>query len=1068
MILSDLKIMFHNCNGLDLSKLNTYKDYISLISYDIIIIQEHWFVRTLQWQSDSFVALVSIPPDNIQSRRADGGLAILIHPSKQHLFKTILSTKHSLIFSYNNIVISTSYFPPESMTTDDIRNELNHLVKPHIYVGDFNYRTGPTNNDTTITKAARRDLIYEHCTRWQIYWKKPIYADRSSRSSRSDHCFHCLNMDSTIKVLPRDNINLRSDHHAISMEFQYDSQTLESMHNNPNMLRENIQTRIYIRRLNRDEETRQRYIKRVESKINSVDLQQRMDAFFASCFCETMTRKHLRSMLDQFNDEIVYIIWESGKEVLGHYEVNKAKQSIDNLMYQLNEVNSNSEATMIFKRMNRGNHVRIQASRPNVDVNEEAYTFFSELWHEDNPSELADLESNQAPFLLKNFNVTPLDPDTMSTPFSTALIKDTIRSYPNSKSAGLDTIHVLLLKPLLISQTFMNILSSFYSMCQDLGLTPPSWNHGRTTLIAKKQQEPTVNSTRPISITSMLRRIFECCLLKTWETSNESFMKLHPLQGGSRKGYSSFSYAVLNHELSHTKRSWTILLDIKKGFDSVRHVDILRTLINRKTSRNPLSLIHSLFIDELETYLVVNGNQTPPISVTRGIFQGSVLSPLLFEIWIDELCELLHSFHDDDELPIALFYVDDIVLKGKSRREVQEYLDICEMWLTSRCAKFNPDKSYLLKPKETLIDELEDHPILLYDKPLKVVSEEEYLGVVVSSKGAKWNKVLRKQIDQAQKMLNYFKRVGVGWPEWVRLIVTKTFCLSKFNYCAPCTSLWLELNDTSAEAHELKQLLNSFDEDILKFIFQTTLNQSSNVMRCMAQLDTIESQLQTMKHLAIGQIQRLSLNHPWHTMKAWSRNLSVLRTDYYLPRLHHSSDAVREYNRVNSTLPPSEQTSMKIWFKKAKYSKLMYEMDGILQRYVLVQSRKKLWLPDGILFVKDLSQRRMFIDWRRNLLFSKRQCLVCHESFNRRHLRDCEYQTITPSGYFDDVIHGTWISECELLEAEKVKHKKNTDPALNYCYIDSLLNNFKYDLAYLWLTWLDGNLPSRTRLLTGT
>ena len=937
------------------------------------------------------------------------------------------------------------------------------MPKPHIYVGDFNYRMGPLNNDTSIVKAPRQYLITEFCTRWQFPWRKPHYENRSSRSSRTDHCFMSSFFDANIKVLMHNDPCLRSDHYPLHIEATFHPDEIGSLQHECSTTA-NVQRRIYIRRLQNDPKKSTQYMKRIESKVKAVELQSRMDMFFASCLSESFTRRQLRAALDNFNDEITYLIWDSGSEVAGSYEVNRAKNSTDNLMFQLNESESNTEATMTFKRLNRGKHVRVQSSTSssevNADVNAEARDFFSNLWNDTKPDELVGLMNSDAPFLCDDYPLTPLDMDAAVEPFSMQAIKTTIAKYPSSKSAGVDSIHVLLLKPLTSSFVFMQALYSLYSMCLQFGLTPTGWNFGRTTLIAKKQQDPTVQSTRPISVTSMLRRIFECCLLKSWEFNAEAFIKLHPNQGGSRRGYSSFSYAVVNHELSHLERDWTALLDIKKGFDSVRHVDLLRTLLEKKTPKRPMSLIHSLFMDQMHTQLIVNGRASKPIKVSKGIFQGSVLSPLLFELWIDELCELLDAMKPDDNLPVALFYVDDVVLKTHLRRLMQDLLDICETWMTSRGAKFNVEKCYLLNPKPELLPQIESSPLLLYDKPIIVTQEEEYLGVPTSSRGARWNKLLMKQFQEAVKVFHFFKAVGDGWPEWVRLILVKTFCYSKFNYCSPCTKLWLELHNDTREAATFREMLNGLDEEILYFIFQTTLPQSSNVMRDMIQLDKTWFHIGEQRDMVIEQVQRLSKEHPWHVLKQRFGTSSVMRNDYYLPRLHHSSESVREYHRLNPTAAERQRVSLKAFFKITKYYRLHYETDGRLHHMILAKARKTLHSPDKIIFIKDFVQRKMCIDWRRNLLFNRRKCAACSEIFNRRHLIDCDYQLLVPDSLYNESIHRTWLDECDFLAEDDAIHDWSKGARIIYTVIDSLLNNAAFDLAYQWLSWLSDNLPT--------
>jgi hypothetical protein len=470
-------------------------------------------------------------------------------------------------------------------------------------------------------------------------------------------------------------------------------------------------------------------------------------------------------------------------------------------------------------------------------------------------------------------------------------------------------------------------------------------------------------------------------------------------------------------------------------------------------------------MEDMKTELIVNGRCSSMIPVTKGIFQGSVLSPLLFEIWIDELCGLLNSFGTDDNLPVALFYVDDIVLKAATRRQAQDLLDVCEAWLTSRRAKFNLQKCYLLKIKNDLMPQYLENPLVMYEERLVMVDEEEYLGIPTTSKGAKWNKLLRKQIDEALKVLNMFKVVGEGWPEWIRLILVKTFCLSKFNYCSPCTKIWLELNERTEEAKKLNEDIESLDKQILMYIFRTTLYRPLHLMRSMIQLDTIQKQLETMRLMVIEQVQRLHSENPWHKVKSALGLSSLLSTNLYLPRLQHCAPIVLEHQRMMRSLPVRDQVNLKMYLKIKKADRLRYENTGKLQHYILGKARTEIWMPEKLLFVRNAEQRKLMIDWRRGLPFTKRICPVCNETFNRRHLTDCDFQLRVPNNFYNENLHANWIGELEQITEDNVTHKwLKPGEDIQYTIIDSLLNNSLFDLAYLWLSWLERTLPTLNQL----
>jgi len=94
----------------------------------------------------------------------------------------------------------------------------------------------------------------------------------------------------------------------------------------------------------------------------------------------------------------------------------------------------------------------------------------------------------------------------------------------------------------------------------------------------------------------------------------------------------------------------------------------------------------------------VNQVFTNEIKLERGLLQGSILSPLLFNIFIDDLAQQLTNAYPNDPLPHCLLYADDIKLNHNNIKDLQNMLDICSTWAENNGMEFNINKSaYLLK-----------------------------------------------------------------------------------------------------------------------------------------------------------------------------------------------------------------------------------------------------------------------------------------------------------------------------------------------------------------------------------
>eukprot|EP00126_Sphaerothecum_destruens_P012215 Sdes_comp20987_c1_seq2m19521 len=252
-------------------------------------------------------------------------------------------------------------------------------------------------------------------------------------------------------------------------------------------------------------------------------------------------------------------------------------------------------------------------------------------------------------------------------------IKLIIDQYPINRSAGPDGMSTPLRKALSRSHAFVWWLRKLFGTCVRFGIVPSEWSHCTPHMIPKDCSQTFPDKSRPISVSCLIQRIFEKLLLKTWREDREHWMGLEPTRAGFRAGYNTMSHILLSDEMSRRGKPLSIFLDIKAAYDSVSWILLDQELIEREVPSSTRHLIRSLMMRPAQLSLNVNHIQiAEPIRTQRGLFQGSILSPLLFTIFIDNLASLL--------VPNALLFADVIVIKAKDHQEagkVEETMGQC-------------------------------------------------------------------------------------------------------------------------------------------------------------------------------------------------------------------------------------------------------------------------------------------------------------------------------------------------------------------------------------------------------
>ena len=196
----------------------------------------------------------------------------------------------------------------------------------------------------------------------------------------------------------------------------------------------------------------------------------------------------------------------------------------------------------------------------------------------------------------------------------------------------------------------------------------------------------------------------------------------------------------------------SIVMDFSKAFDKVSHNRLIYKLHENGIDKTTINWIKS-FLSDRSQKVIIDGDESDSIKVTSGVPQGSVLGPILFLIFIDDLARATEHcktrlFADDTIIYLTISKINDC---NKLQKDIQRL----ENWERDSLMEFHPEKCQVLRitRKRNTIK----FPYKLHNHILEEVSSAKYLGLNVSNKLC-WNNHIEKTAAKANKKLGFLKR----------------------------------------------------------------------------------------------------------------------------------------------------------------------------------------------------------------------------------------------------------------------------------------------------------------------
>lgn len=372
---------------------------------------------------------------------------------------------------------------------------------------------------------------------------------------------------------------------------------------------------------------------------------------------------------------------------------------------------------------------------------------------------------------------------------SAASILRCMKLLKKSNAIGHDGIRPNLIRE--CKQLVCILLEHLFKLCFNDGVFPRSFKIAVVTPLHKGGVK-CIDNLRPISVPCFLGKILEKCMQLQLSEYFERNEMISEFQFGFKRGSrTEDAVQLLQHFATSTLEAnqipLVIFLDLRKCFDTISRQRLLRKLKLGGICNNSLKLLTS-FLEDRRQILRYNGLSSYEEKVEYGLPQGSLLSPSLFNFFINDIHELCDNslklqFADDTALCYAMRNLDDIKFVSRNFSIIRDYLNLNLLSLNVLKTKILVFKQRGFYDTSIIVHECDDYEDVTCVCPrIKNSRSAEYLGVVIQD-DLKWN----GHIDKVMKKLRSTGAVIRSVRDLVDHQVLRTIYFSLFeshiHYC---------------------------------------------------------------------------------------------------------------------------------------------------------------------------------------------------------------------------------------------------------------------------------------------
>ena len=746
-------ILQWNCRGLK-ANFNELLILLSLFNPKICCLQETFLTPNDNLEVRNYSSYHYI---NNDCQRASGGASIMIHSTVPHR-KIDLNTNLQAIAikaSLNkSITICSIYIPPNKrISQNDLENLLLQLPQPYIICGDFNGHSELWGcSDTNDRGKILEDFITENnlCL---FNSNQHTYLHPGSGSFTAidlSLCHPSLYLDYEWKVCEDSH---GSDHFPIIM---YETEETDSdkipkwNFKKANWEKFNILCHEKLL-FNSFENSEDPMLSFTETLIDISN----------QCIAKSSTNS-FKKKKPWFNDECKEAI-KKRKDSLKRFKQYPTKTNLNackilrakarRIIKQakrsswkdfISKINTRTPMTTIWNMIKKINGKNQNMKYSHIKVDDKIYESKEEIANilgrtfKSNSSSVnynPQFKRHKQETEMEELNFETDTNENYNLPFTISELENSLKNAHDS-ATGADEVHYQLLKhlPRISLQTLLNIFNRIW----EEGTFPESWTKATIIPIPKPNKDHT-NPTnyRPIALTSCLCKTMERMINNRLNFYLESNNIISEHQSGFRKNRSTADQLVrlesyIRNAFVKKQHVVAIFFDLEKAYDTTWKHGILKD-IHKIGLKGNLPKFISNFLSNRCFRVKVGSSFSDVYEQEQGVPQGSILSPTLFNIKINNIIKCL-----DDDVNCSL-YVDDFLICYRSKdmktieTKLQKNLNKIEKWTVENGFKFSMTKTNCVHFCQEHRLHL-DPALKLYNNPIPIVDQAKFLGVIFDKK----------------------------------------------------------------------------------------------------------------------------------------------------------------------------------------------------------------------------------------------------------------------------------------------------------------------------------------------
>ncbi len=398
------------------------------------------------------------------------------------------------------------------------------------------------------------------------------------------------------------------------------------------------------------------------------------------------------------------------------------------------------------------------------------------------------------------------------------IVRDAIQSI--NDCIDIDGLHANHFK--LGGRHMITFMSKMFSSFLNHGFIPRDMLRGEIRPIIKNSIGKISDSDnyRPITISTNCLKIFEYCISDHLCNS----LPLSTRQFGFRKNTSTLMATTILKEIIMNYKDagssvYAAFIDLSKAFDKVNHSKLILKLIDSNTSPVIVNILKHIYENQLVS-VSFNDCSSSSWLLGNGVRQGSVISPLLFNFYINEVLEKINNLNMGCKLGIRMHnaqgYADDLTLLSPSASGLQNLLNFLFDEVGRLDLSINIKKSVcmIFKPK---VNRCPINPkFTLNNKQLSIVDDFKYLGIALTSNMRNDKDIRRCELAFLRQFYSIFRKFSYA-DESTLCFLFSSHCMSFYG-----SEIWCDRRGSKSSLRTLEVTYHKCIKKVMKVPIHTS------------------------------------------------------------------------------------------------------------------------------------------------------------------------------------------------------------------------------------------------------